>query len=415
MRGIFRRSHLWLFLVVMFTLSVRGQSYQPSALSIQEIASPAGAASGGANLYTGADGRIYLTWLEKKGERAQALRFAVRDKNSWSEPQTIIEAENLLVNWADFPSMIALKDGSLAAQWLVKSSPEGHASDVFIARSTDRGKTWGKPITPHRDGTKTEHGFVSMLAGAGGQAFMVWLDGRNFAGVSHEGHGASAKEMTLRYASIDAKGQVPQETVLDPRVCECCQTSAAMTAEGPIVVYRDRSDKEVRDISFVRFIKGSWTQPRVLYADAWEINGCPVNGPAVSAEGRKVAVAWFTAANDAPKVKVSFSSDAGQTFGQPVQVNEGTPLGRVDVEVLGDGSAFVTWLERTTSGGEIKVRRVRPDGSRDEAKAVAVSSAARTSGFPRMARFGNEVVVAWTQAGDPARVKTAIIKYLVGK
>jgi hypothetical protein len=415
MRVFFKMSSVWLFLFVIFTSSVMGQANRSSSLVIQEIDSPAGAASGGANLHTGADGRIYLTWIEKKGEKSHTLRFAVRHKNSWSEPKTVIEAENLLVNWADFPSLLALPDGTLVAQWLVKSSPDGHASDVNLARSTDGGKSWSKPITPHRDGTKTEHGFVSMLAGAGGQAFMVWLDGRNFAGDSHTGDGASSKEMTLRYATMDAKGQSSKETVVDPRVCECCQTSAAMTAEGPIVVYRDRSDKEVRDISFVRLIKERWTEPRTLCADGWEINGCPVNGPSVSADGRRVAVAWFTAVKDTPRVKVIFSTDAGQTFGSPIQVDEGRPAGRVDVEVLGDGSALVTWLENTANGGEIKIRRVRPDGSRDEAKTLSISSAARTSGFPRAARVGNEVIFAWTQPGKPSRVRTAVLNFADGK
>ena len=411
MRGFLKASFLWLLLIVIFTSSAMGQANRSPSLAIQELNSPAGAASGGANLYTGADGRVYLTWIEKKGEKAYAVRFAVRDKNSWSEPRTVIEAENLLANWADFPSMIALKDGTLVAQWLLKSSPDGHASDVNIARSTDGGKSWGKPITPHRDNTKTEHGFVSMLADAGGQTFMIWLDGRNFAGDSHAGHGSSLKEMMLRYASLDAKGQSSKEVIVDPRVCECCQTSAAMTAEGPIVVYRDRSDKEVRDISFVRFIKGRWTQPRTLHADNWEINGCPVNGPSVSADGRKVAVAWFTSAKDVPRVKVVFSSDAGQTFGEPVQADEGRPAGRVDVEALGDGSALVTWLENTANGGEIKVRRVRPDGSRDEAKTLSVSSVARASGFPRSARSGSEVIFAWTQPDKPSRVRTVVLRF----
>jgi hypothetical protein len=140
-----------------------------------------------------------------------------------------------------------------------------------------------------------------------------------------------------------------------------------------------------------------------------------VNGPSVSADGRRVAVAWFTAVKDTPRVKVIFSTDAGQTFGSPIQVDEGRPAGRVDVEVLGDGSALVTWLENTANGGEIKIRRVRPDGSRDEAKTLSISSAARTSGFPRAARVGNEVIFAWTQPGKPSRVRTAVLNFADGK
>jgi len=186
--------------------------------------------------------------------------------------------------------------------------------------------------------------------------------------------------------------------VLDARVCECCQTSAAMTAEGPIVVYRDRSEqeKEIRDISFVRLKGGKWSVPRPVFADGWQLNGCPVNGPAISASGRRAAVAWFTSANNASRAKLAFSNDAGESFGEPVVVDDGSTIGRVDVQLLSDGSAMVCWLEKTPGGGEVRVRRVRHDGKRDPSITVAPSGTARSNGFPQMARAGNIMVFAWT-------------------
>jgi hypothetical protein len=248
-----------------------------------------------------------------------------------------------------------------------------------------------------------------------GRVATVWLDGRNFKESAHEGRGSSTNEMTLRYATIDGKGQVSEEALLDSRVCDCCQTSAALTSEGPIVVYRDRSEKEIRDISVVRFSKGRWTEPRTVNADGWEIHGCPVNGPSVSADGKRVAVSWFTAANETPRVKVVFSDDAGTRFAPPIQVDEGSPLGRVDVVMLTDGSALVSWLERTSKGGEVKVRQIKPDGSRDEAITVAASSAARASGFPQMALAGDKIVFAWTDPGNPSRVRTAVGRFGSGR
>ena len=163
--------------------------------------------------------------------------------------------------------------------------------------------------------------------------------------------------MTLRHTTISAGGELSGEVVLDSRVCECCQTSAAQTSEGAVVVYRDRSEKEVRDISIVRFSRGRWTEPEIVHGDGWEIEGCPVNGPSVAASGRRVAVAWFTAAKDTPRVKIAFSEDAGASFGQPVQVDDGSPIGRVEVLMLRDGSAFVVWLERADKGAEVRARR----------------------------------------------------------
>lgn len=379
------------------------------ALVIQGSESPAGVDSREPELSATTDGRIILSWVEKIGSKRYALRFATRDSGSWSKARTVAEGENWFINWADFPSVIALADGSLAAHWLVKSGSGTYAYDVNIARSKDGGNTWGKPIVPHTDRTQTEHGFVSLIPLPDGRVGAIWVDGRNLKDVKDEGdeHTPLPVSMTLRYAAIDADSKLSDEVQLDDRVCECCQTSAALTSEGVIAAYRDRSDQEVRDIHFVTRQQGSWSTSRAVHPDNWEINGCPVNGPSVAAEGRRVAIAWYTGARDTPRVKAAFSSDAGATFGKPIEVDDGETLGRVDVLLLPDGSALVCWLSGTAQGGAIKVRRVQPDGSLGPPAVIAKTDISRSSGFPRMARLGEEVYFAWTEFGKPSYVRTA--------
>ena len=375
---------LWLFSIVSFA-------------QVRELPSPAGQGSGQPNLAVSPDGSIYLSWIERLGEGRFSLRFAVKEGDGWSAPRVIAEGSNWFVNWADFPSMIALPDGSLAAHWLAKSGTGAFEYDVTISRSFDGGKTWGKPFVPHRDGVKAEHGFVSLFAAQDGNLAAVWLDGREMkAGEGSHDHGHG--NMTLRTVKIKRDGALVEEAVLDTRVCECCQTSAAMTAEGPVVVYRDRSDEEIRDISIVRLRDGKWSQPVSVFKDGWKINGCPVNGPSIAASGRSVAVAWFTGVNDKPRVKLVFSSDAGVSFGEPITVDDGNPAGRVEALMLADGSALVCWLEKLPGGGEVRMRRIRPDGKFDAAITVSATGAARSNGFPQMARTGNSLVFAWTGA-----------------
>lgn len=147
----------------------------------------------------------------------------------------------------------------------------------------------------------------------------------------------------------------------------------------------------------------------MLGPDGWEINGCPVNGPAVAeAEGR-VAVAWFAAPREQSRVQVAFSDGGGTAFGPPFRVDDGRPLGRVDVALLPGGDALVSWLEQKRPGAELRVRRVSRAGSRGQARVVAGATAARSSGFPRMERTGSEVVFAWRDAGEPPRVRTAVM------
>ena len=134
--------------------------------------------------------------------------------------------------------------------------------------------------------------------------------------------------MTLRYRAVAADGTVGPEVLVEDRICDCCQTDGAVTSAGPIVVYRDRSDSEVRDIYVTRLVDDRWTSGVPVHDDEWVIPACPVNGPAVAARDEAVAVAWFTGAADEPKVQMAFSVDAGAGFGDPVRIDDGNPLGR---------------------------------------------------------------------------------------
>jgi hypothetical protein len=275
---------------------------------------------------------------------------------------------------------------------------------VKVASSVDAGASWSEPWTPHEDGTPTEHGFVSLFpleAGVG----LTWLDGRHYA--PGPGGGEPTREMQVRFRAVGTPGGPGPEVLLDERTCDCCQTDAAITAEGPVVVYRDRSPEEVRDIFVTRLTADGWSTGTPVHDDGWVTAACPVNGPAVAARGALVAVAWFTAAADEPRVLVAFSEDAGRSFSPPVRLDGGSPAGRVDVVLHADGRARVSWLERIGGdGAELRLARLSASGGTPEVSTVSASSSARASGFPRLAIPPWEpgsVLVAWTDVSDPER------------
>jgi hypothetical protein len=213
--------------------------------------------------------------------------------------------------------------------------------------------------------------------------------------------------MTLRAATIGPDGRVVgKDEEIDRRTCDCCQTDAALTADGPIVVYRDRGDDEVRDVAIARLQGGRWSAPAAVHADGWKIDACPVNGPAVAARGRNVVVAWFTAP-DRPRVRVAFSADAGQTFSAPVEVASGDVLGRVDVVLLDDDRAVVSWLRQGPAGAEILAQPFNRSAATGAAVVVADTSVQRSSGFPQMVVAGNGLLFAWTESGEAPRLRTA--------
>jgi hypothetical protein len=342
-----------------------------------------------------------LSWVEPRAA-GHVLRFSRWTGGGWSAPQDVAQGERWFVNWADIPSVVPGGGGTLAAHWLVRRGEDKYAYDVNVSRSQDGGRTWSAPLVPHRDGVAAEHGFVTLLPSTSAAFDVVWLDGREMA----HGHGGAT---ALRVASLGADGSLGPERILDARVCDCCQTAGTRVPGGTVVAYRDREGDEVRDVSTVREESGTWSSPSTPGADGWVIPGCPVNGPSLASQENAVALAWYGSPGDAPHVKLRRSRDGGRSWDPAVRIDEGRPLGRVDVVALPDGGTLVSWLEKRAQGTEILVRHVPADGAPGEVLTVARTSEARASGFPRLELAGQEVLVAWTEEGSPSRVRTARI------
>jgi hypothetical protein len=372
-------------------------------LRLERDVSPAGDATAQPQL-TASNDEVILSWLENTSSQT-ALKFSTRTAGGWSPARLVAFGDDFFANYADVPSVVRLADRSLVSHWLQTYGTAQSGYDVRLARSTDEGRTWSVPFSPHHDGTRSQHGFVSMFDTGGGLG-VLWLDGRAMKpGVTPEDEGSG--DMGLRAAHFDRSWKQLSEAAVDLRVCECCPTAAAVTTDGPIVAYRNRSADEMRDIYVSRFTGEGWTVPAAVHNDGWKIDGCPVNGPALSASGRNLAVAWFTAPADEGHALVAFSRDSGRTFSAPVQVDQSGSIGRVDVEQLADGSAVVGWIERAGRSTTFMVRRVESNGRRSAPVSVVDLGDQRNSGYPRMARRGQELIFAWTGSGDHLRVETA--------
>jgi hypothetical protein len=349
-------------------------------------------------------GGLLATWFEPRDSGRFALRIASRRQGAWSAPATVAERANFFVNWADFPSAIESQDGRWIVHWLEKTATKSYAYHIRLSVSADQGASWSEPVTPHSDRSATEHGFVAMLPRPNGGADLVWLDARQM-GQADSGAEGPRGSMALAAGSIDEQGRIGADAIIDRKTCDCCQTALARTSAGLIAVYRDRSDAEIRDIAVIRQVNGQWTQPAPVAVDGWVYRACPVNGPAVAAAGRQVAVAWYTAADGAPRVKLARSSDAAASFSAPFRVDDGDPLGRSEVELLPDGSVLVLWLEKVRDRAEWRAKQIGRDGRIRARWTLGEVAATREGGFARAARLGKDLYVAWTSPGPQGGVR----------
>lgn len=341
---------------------------------------------------------LFFSWVERR-DSMDVLYYSKYNKDKWWDTTEVIHGDDWFINWADFPA-IAENNGNVLTSFLQKSAPDTYTYDVKLNLYQIEQQTSKNNFILHDDGTKSEHGFVSMLPSGEDQFFVTWLDGRNTTGGhgDHDDHG-SAGAMTLRAAYVSAEGEIYNDEELDNRICDCCQTSAAMTPNGPVVVYRDRSETEVRDISIVRWMGDlGWSEPKTVYADNWEIDGCPVNGPSIDAIGNNLAVAWFTIAEGIPKVQVAFSIAGG--FGLPIRIDAHDAIGRVDIVMLSESEAVVCWMENIDGEAAIQLMKVTSNGEKSDPVTMATTSPERASGFPQIELLHGKIYAAWTTVGD---------------
>lgn len=344
--------------------------------------------------------RVLLSWVESPPNGVPTLSFSILRDGRWSDPREVFRSADLLVNYAEIPAVVSLADGTLAAMWAERRAGADDAAEIRLAVSRDGGVTWSASAVPHRNDAAVPRGLAS-LAPDGACLAAAWLDGR--AGDESEYGGGGTR---LYWARWDGAGFEPEELV-DDRVCDCCKTAVARTASGWLIAYRDRSDRDLRDIGIAVRRGAVWSSPRPLARDGWRLSACPTNGPAAAAAGDTAVVAWFTGAEGRPRVLAAFSRNGGADFGPPILLSRTAVLGRVDAALYPDGSAAVVWLENRGSGAAAVVaRRVAPGGRAGPPVELAVTAAGHASGFPRaLVRSADEILITWTETKPRPRVR----------
>lgn len=393
--------------------SVKSDSYVEK-LDTSAIASPALTGSRLPRLRTLPNGDVLMSWIEPEGER-HALKFGVLHDGHWVRQGEVARGSNWFVNWADYPSVVAIDETFWVAHWLVKQQDgKSYDYDVATSISIDAGVTWRAPKSPHRDGTAAEHGFAAIFP-VDGDAGIVWLDGRDYVKKEDRAkYPNKSGNFTLRYTRILRDGSMTPEQVIDRNTCTCCWPSVAVTSSGPVAIWRGRTDDEIRDNRISYLHDKKWSNPVGIGAERWRIEGCPVNGPAISAQGQQVVAGWFSAEGDRPRVRVAFSNDGGQSFGRPIEVDDIAPLGRISLVWRDDKTAVISWMtapDVLTKKSSLVFRTIHVNGALGIARHVMEVSAGRDTGVPQMVAHDKGLVFAWTDMAPTYGVQTVFVNW----
>jgi hypothetical protein len=377
-------------LFLLLSLTGAGGTIFGQALKLEAVQNPTGPGSSQVNLTAAADGNAILSWVE-----SDTLKYAIRKGNQWSEPRTIAAKRHFFHHPAELPEVITLPGGTFLAHWIETPKPDSEAEFIYISSSRD-GLKWTAPVMGHHDKSDVQHGLASIVANGDKEASLFWLQALN----------GPDKPTSLMRTVIGVDGTEVKEETLDADVCECCPTAAVRTARGVLVAYRDHTKDDIRDIAVTRLESGRWTSPKIVYPDKWQVDACPVNAASAAAKGDKVAISWYTASGEKPRVELATSLDSGATFSKAAVISTGQAYGYSSVALDDAGSAFVSWLEHAADGAKVLVRHVSAEGVAGPVTQVATGTR-KNLGYPRLVRAGNETWIAWN---TDSKAQTARLK-----
>jgi hypothetical protein len=362
------------------------------AQKVEVIASPAGDGSMQASLSVNNDGAPLLSWVQNG-----SLMYSVWKANAWAPAQVIAASRKFFHHPAELPEVIIMPGGSLLAHWVEMPDPAKEAENLYVSTSTD-GIKWTTPVMAHKDHSPVQHGLASVVASGPKEASIIWLQALK----GEDG------PVSLMRSVVSNTGALIKEESLDQDVCSCCPTSVVKTAKGLLIAYRDHTTKDVRDIATIRFENGKWSPSKIISADNWQIDACPINAASASAKADNVAVGWYTAAGEKPRVQIALSKDDGATFSKPTLVSTGAAYGYTSVQADDEGGAYISWLERGNGAGRILLRHIDATGAAGPVTEIAKGDR-QGLGYPRLLRTGKDLWMAWGNSDADTKVQVARI------
>jgi hypothetical protein len=388
-------------------------------ITVREITSPAAGPALAPAMTLGPDRAVWLSWVQRGGDAATATESEAHghhapsgvaapsnsirvarlnpDVATWTKPHDVVANPSVSANPADYPQVVVDGGGAAHALWT-----DGHGG-AFWSTSRDGGQAWSSPQPWTKRSTEVEK--FTWVRLADGRVLVAWLDARDHR------NGGGRQSLYARMLDADEESELR----VDGSVCDCCQTSlTALLDGGALLAYRGRTEEDVRDINVARFHHGSWTEPHRFSADEWRITGCPVNGPRIASDGSRAAAAWFTGADNEPRVLASYSPDAAARWLMPLRIDRGHPAGHVTVVLLRDGAFAVVWLE---NDGSLWLRRVTPEFALSDPVNLALAGSAQLRGFPQAVllrdyageRTHATLLVAYTANQPTGGVRTLLV------
>lgn len=354
------------------------------------------------------DGTVYVAWVEHRGKEADVwLAHFDGEGRRLGEPARVNPNAGEATAWRGDPPTIAVAhDGTVYVGWTARDETAPHASRLYLSASRDGGRGFAAPTKVNDEAKPGVHGMHSLAVSADGRVYVAWLDERDIEPVQADASKAPSHMHTesnrfVYFASSSDGGRTfsPNRRVAG-EVCPCCKTSLAVGEDGRVYVsWRQVLPGNFRHVAVASSNDGGQTisSPVVVSDDRWEIQACPVSGPALLAAGGSLRVLWYTAGEAGmPGFYWSESVDGGHTF-SPRKVLAETSGRGTPALLKSEGGLSAVW--EGSDGAAPAAFRARLDGDGSAAAAVVATGGE----LPAAAETAGQLFVAYVAKDGEGR------------
>jgi hypothetical protein len=378
-------------------------------------------------------GGAHVAWARRDGERTAIFFARSTDGSQYDAPVRLSTEQMYLDLGAESGPHVAVDArGEIYVVWTAGSkatakseSAGGHGGhgghgrkggpparpgnlNIFLAKSSDDGKTFSEPRQVNDDPAGPEHRFPTVAVDPQGTVTVAWLDKRKETedrpGFSRVYVARSTDGGKIFGPNVDATaGQ-------ENSICHCCKVAMAVhPTEGVFVAFRNDC-QDMRDIFLVhsRDSSGTFSAPAPIEDTRWVLPACPMNGPSLAMDDSgSLHAVWSTAGDvgmspllrddgdDVFRIMYRRFDLRKRAWDAPICLAGGR---HPRVAVSSEGVPYVTWV-----GAGVMVARLSPKGPAAPVS-LQVSAPGQSGAYPSLALGPDgELLVSWQETGDDGK------------
>jgi hypothetical protein len=303
-------------------------------------------------------GTMHVTWMEEDKSEVRSVRYAKTSQPSGSLGMPVsVNRPDESPYWRQEAPALAVNGEEVFITWALshpKAGPDKpFTSELRLSRSLDGGRSFQPSVLVNDDDQVVAHSFDSLYLARDGTLHIAWIDGRD--GKKDPG--------TYATRSTDHGQTVAKNRKIDEDTCVCCRTSLSTASDGTVyLAWRKVLEGNVRETVVARSTDGgqSFSEPVIVGHDHWIYAACPHRPASIGVDGQgRLYVVWYTEGDDeTPAVYLAYSDDQGRTFSpkQALNASKGTFPDHPQMAVDGLGRVVVVWEEQSPVRREVVMR-----------------------------------------------------------